>query len=480
MELGGIYLRDGRDGSLQLAHHQGLSDDFVRATCLYPADSANARLVMEGRPVYTRHPELGAALTVLTLKEGLRALAVIPINWKERIIGCMNVASRKVDHVPMPARTALEAISYQIGSVIGRIRTEEALRESERRYVMVQNLAHVGYWERDYIQDKATWGDETHRIFGTDPSEGAPDLDKFIAMIHPLDREHQKNMVESIRSSFRPGMKPRSLEFRIIRKDGAERVILSKVEAMVAADGESVNLRGTVQDMTDMRDMEKRLSTISDAERTSVQRDLHDTICQDLSGIAFLAEAAKEDLHENPGEAAKSLDKIIALNEKALEQAKNIARGLNPLSNQPDALERALKELAHHVREIYGIPCRLVSRKRVSMADSLVSTQLYLIAREAVINAVKHAEASEIHVALSPRGRTLTVRVMDNGKGFDHPETVKGETSAGLKAMRERAHLIGATLDIHPGKSRGTVVECHLGQASIDNRDESREGVTAA
>ncbi len=54
MELGGIYLRDDRDGSLQLSYHQGLSDDFARAACRYPADSANARLVMEGRPLYTR------------------------------------------------------------------------------------------------------------------------------------------------------------------------------------------------------------------------------------------------------------------------------------------------------------------------------------------------------------------------------------------------------------------------------------------
>ncbi len=212
----------------------------------------------------------------------------------------MNVASRTVDTVPMPARTALEAISYQIGIMLSRVRMEDALRESEHRYLMVQNLAHVGYWERDYIHDTANWGDETRLIFGIEPADRAPNFTEFTAMIHPDDRERTIREIESIRSVFIPGMNPRDIEFRIVRKDGAERVIFSKIEAWIGADGKSGNLRGSLQDITDMRDMEKRLFTISDAERASVQRDLHDTICQDLSGIAFLAEAAEEDLSENP------------------------------------------------------------------------------------------------------------------------------------------------------------------------------------
>ena len=131
LECGGIYLRDDRDDSLRLSSHRGLSPSFVRAAARYEADTGNARLVMQGRPLYVRYPDLKLSLTRSERREGLQALAIIPIYDMKRVIGCLNVASRKMESIPEYSRTALEAIASQIGLSVRQVRTEENLRQSE-------------------------------------------------------------------------------------------------------------------------------------------------------------------------------------------------------------------------------------------------------------------------------------------------------------------------------------------------------------
>ncbi len=133
MDCGGIYLVDEKSGRLDLAFHQGLHSDFVRSVAHYDADSANARLVMCGEPVYTRHGELRFPLGESEIRERLRAIAVIPVHYEDRVIACLNVASHTLEEVPSFSQTSLEAVATQIGEVIARSKMEEALRESEER-----------------------------------------------------------------------------------------------------------------------------------------------------------------------------------------------------------------------------------------------------------------------------------------------------------------------------------------------------------
>jgi PAS domain S-box-containing protein len=133
MDCGGVYLVDETSGSVDLAFHQGLPPDLIEGASHYDADSANARLVMAGKPIYTRHQELGVPLNEVRRRESLRAIAVVPVPFEGRVIACLNIASHSLDEVPDFSRTALETIATQIGSAIVRSKTAEALREGEER-----------------------------------------------------------------------------------------------------------------------------------------------------------------------------------------------------------------------------------------------------------------------------------------------------------------------------------------------------------
>jgi len=134
MDSGGIYLVDKTSDALNLVFHKGLPPDFVKSASRYDADSDSACLVMAGKPVYSRHQDLGVTIDQVRKREQLRAIAVVPICYEDRVIGCLNVASHRFDEVPPFARDSLEIIAAQIGSVFTRLEAEEALRESEEKF----------------------------------------------------------------------------------------------------------------------------------------------------------------------------------------------------------------------------------------------------------------------------------------------------------------------------------------------------------
>ncbi len=335
---------------------------------------------------------------------------------------------------------------------------ETSLRKSEQKYSLAESLAHIGHWERDFSEDRASWSPELFRIFGINPQDGAPNLREFMNLVHPQDRNRLQHKLDSIMFSA-PKKKPILIEYRIIRPDGKKRFLSTTVQPVLSSNGRSVTLRGTLQDITDRRILENRITSISKAERASLQRDLHDTVCQQLTGLAFLAEEIKQDLFKLPHQAALDLEKIIEINQTALGQAKEIARGLTPLTDEPGALVNALREMARYVSLTYRIPCRWIPPQRILPLDSLTSTQMYFIAREAAVNAARHAQGRLIRITLSYRGNSVTVRVTDDGRGLDPVQMRK--QGLGLETMKQRADLIGARLRISLGKKRGTVVECN-------------------
>ena len=132
MDCGGIYAVDDNTGAFELRAHQGLSADFVNAASYHPADSRCAHIAMQGHPIYTTNEALGLPLGAIERREGLRGFAIIPIRNEERVVACMNVASRSVDEIPAWSRATLETIAGQMGSAISRLKAREALWRAER------------------------------------------------------------------------------------------------------------------------------------------------------------------------------------------------------------------------------------------------------------------------------------------------------------------------------------------------------------
>jgi PAS domain S-box-containing protein len=131
LDCGGVYLVDKRTGCLDLIVHRGLSPEFVERVSHYEADAPQTVHIMRGEPIYRAHPDVSVTRSPPIEREGLSAVAIIPVLHRERVIALLNLATHTANEILEPARAGLEALAAQIGGVISRVRVEEALKESQ-------------------------------------------------------------------------------------------------------------------------------------------------------------------------------------------------------------------------------------------------------------------------------------------------------------------------------------------------------------
>ena len=151
-------------------------------------------------------------------------------------------------------------------------RAEQELRASEGKLERAQRLAHVGWWERDFIQNRVFTSDEVYRIFGVQPTElpewsGHP-LELIQAkLIHPEDRAR---VIERIAASLKPGGQRYDIEYRVVRPDGAVRILHSQADVTWDETGRPLRQFGALQDITELRQAERELRTSEARFRTIV------------------------------------------------------------------------------------------------------------------------------------------------------------------------------------------------------------------
>ncbi len=217
---------------------------------------------------------------------------------------------------------------------------------------------------------------------------------------------------------------------------------------------------GIVRDITDRKRMEKEILEISEREQRRIGQDLHDGLCQQLTGIAFLVQALQQKLAANAANEAAHASQISGLLKEAVNQARNLSHGLFPVDPQPSGLAVALAQLASNIRALFNIQCRFRCPAPLALPDNSVATHLYRIAQEAVQNAIRHGKASRIVIELADRRDGLRLSVSDNGVGF--PDSRALEPGIGLRTMSHRAQVVGGTLRIRRQARGGTRVECEL------------------
>jgi signal transduction histidine kinase len=209
-----------------------------------------------------------------------------------------------------------------------------------------------------------------------------------------------------------------------------------------------------------LRSMEREIISVSEREQVRIGRDLHDGLCQYLVAIAYTAGLLKHDLEKAAPAKAATAGEIADLLQDAVVRTRDLARGLSPVDSDEDGLASALEALASRTSKLMGVSCFLIYPKSVSIPDNSQAVHLFRIAQEAVSNAVKHGHARSVIIALESTDSELSLRISDDGVGFDPVKLEK--RGMGLNTMSYRAHLESGRLDIEPNAPNGTVVTCTI------------------
>ncbi len=336
------------------------------------------------------------------------------------------------------------------------LRSAEVLRHNEAKFRQVIDASPVPLSVDDMRGTIEYLNQKFEEKFGYSHKE-IPTSAAWFARAYP-NSMYRRQVADQWRTYLRKGLSAgkevRPPEVEVTCKDGS----LRRVEFVGTLLGNRLLI--AANDVTERERLEKQILEISEQERERIGQDLHDGLCQLLSGIKFKTTLLEQKLQLKAPAEALDARAIESLLNGAIQQARNMARGLHPVDLEARGLMSALEELAGSVAEVYGVSCSCDCRNPVLVHDHLAATHLYRIAQEGINNAIRHGRATRISVRLSGLKDNLVLRIQDNGCGF--PARPSRKTGMGLHLMNYRARAIGASIEIRPGPTEGTLVTCRL------------------
>jgi two-component system, NarL family, sensor histidine kinase UhpB len=244
--------------------------------------------------------------------------------------------------------------------------------------------------------------------------------------------------------------------------DAMEHVDLSShADRSTAADESSVEvarLNAAFKRMLDRLEAERRSGAravlrAQEQERQRIAQDLHDEVNQALTAITLRLEASAQDA---PAALQHELRETKRLANQAMEELLTIARELRPTALDDHGLLPALRQQVRDFSERSGIHADFRRRGDVPPLSDDQQLVIYRVTQESLSNVAQHARASAVEVELSFVGRTV-LRIADDGRGVNG-DGARRNGGLGLSGMRERALLVGGTLDVRSGRGRGTTI----------------------
>jgi two-component system, NarL family, sensor histidine kinase UhpB len=205
------------------------------------------------------------------------------------------------------------------------------------------------------------------------------------------------------------------------------------------------------------RESGRRALRAQEAERLRIARGLHDEVGQVLTGVLleldFLASAAGDDRRRGVEDTKQAV-------RQALEEVRRIARELRPEMLEQLGLTSALTELSRRFAEQTGVPVERRFAQDLPPLSEEAELAIYRVAQESLTNVARHAEASQVDLALDPGVGSVVLRVVDDGRGM--VETTATNGHGGLRGMRERALLVHGALAVKRSRDGGVEVRLEV------------------
>ena len=340
-----------------------------------------------------------------------------------------------------PLATAL--VVYLVGR--GTLRRRRAEREIDDIYDLSLDLLCIlgvdGYLKRMNPAFERTLGFPAAEMLSR----------PLVEFIHPDDRP----AVEATMARLQTGHAAERFESRYVRSDGAVRWLEWSARPMVerglvyAAARDVTDARMLVEELAMSR---RRIVATADETRRRVERDLHDGAQQRLVATILTLKQARQAVDGDSEGVAKLIDEAVVSTERANDELREIARGIHPAILSTGGLAPALKGIARRC----PIPVELDLQTRDRFAERIEVTAYYFVA-EALTNAVKHSQASAVHVTVAVTDGGIRLSVSDDGIGGADPAG-----GSGLVGLKDRIGAAGGTLTVHSPPGQGTHLTAEL------------------
>ncbi len=208
----------------------------------------------------------------------------------------------------------------------------------------------------------------------------------------------------------------------------------------------------------ELQQLSSRLVDAQESERRSISRELHDEIGQSLGALLVDLSRFAATVPADQPEVKSQVDRMKSVAESSVQAVRDIALLLRPSMLDDLGLGPALEWQGREVSRRSEIEVEVDSENASSDLPPEYATCIYRVVQEALHNTVRHSGARTARVDLEQMGRSIRVRVSDDGHGFD-PKRARG---LGIMGMGERVKRLGGTLTVDSAPGRGTTVTAEL------------------
>lgn len=363
----------------------------------------------------------------------------------------------------------------------------EALRASEARFALAAEGANDGLWDWKMATDEAYLSPRWKHLLGFEDGELSNRLESLFGRLHPDDESRAKEAL----LAHLERRDPYDLEFRLRCKDESYRWFRSRGQAQWDESGRPYRMAGSITDITDRRrafdalrdayrslqSMSREVQVAQERERTRLSRELHDEFGQSLGALQFdltrLAESDSENSAPS-GSLGRLATSALATVERLFISLREMIEGLRPAVLEELGLVAAIESMAVKLGQQSKLNCRVLAdpEMRASLGSVELEGALYRIIQELLMNIVRHAKATSATVALRSVEGWVQLTVQDDGRGFQVDKALR-KGRHGFQGIRERAELLGGTVEIQSAPSKGSCVTVSI---PIDpkNLDNSR------
>jgi PAS domain S-box-containing protein len=346
-------------------------------------------------------------------------------------------------------------------------RAEEKLKRSEYELNMAQGIAKTGSWEYNLHTRELKWSKELYRIYELEDTPAGELYEKYRQRFHPEDLPSLDTTLQRAIEN----KKGYTYQHRIVVGNGAIKHILGIGEIIQNENGDVTGLKGTGQDISEMIKAEEKLQNsykqikqlvthlqdIREQERTSMAREIHDELGQQLTGLKMYISSLYKKIAPQEEDIREKFGSTLELIENTIKSVRKISMDLRPSMLDDLGLMAALEWQSNEFEKRSGIDSDFINETGNTEIPNRLKTGLFRIYQESLTNVARHADAKKIVSSLKLENNSLVLTITDDGKGFSF-KNIESKKTLGLFGMKERTLEMGGHYEIKSEPGLGTTV----------------------